>query len=107
MYYTTEELWFPEWENGGPYYASPQLHERFNPAEHVTKWRAPMLVIHGQLDYRVPYSQGLATFTALQRRGVPSRLLLFPDEGHWIQKPANVLQWHATIFEWLDEYLGD
>jgi dipeptidyl aminopeptidase/acylaminoacyl peptidase len=105
MYYTTEELWFQEWESGGPYYANSELHERFNPANHVTSWRTPMLVIHGEHDYRVPYSQGLATFTALQRRGIPSRLLFFPDEGHWILKPADSVQWHEAVFEWLDTYL--
>jgi dipeptidyl aminopeptidase/acylaminoacyl peptidase len=105
MYYTTEELWFTEWENGGTYYDVPQNHEAFNPAAGVAKWRTPMLVIHGDRDYRVPYSQGLATFTALQRRGIDSQFLYFPDEGHWIQKPANSLLWHATVFEWLDKYL--
>lgn len=105
MYYTTEELWFTEWENGGTYYDVPQNHEAFNPSASVAKWRTPMLVIHGALDYRVPYSQGLATFTALQRRGIESQFLIFPDEGHWIQKPANSLQWHAAVFEWLDKYL--
>lgn len=105
MYYTTEELWFTEWENGGTYHDVPQNHEAFNPAASVAKWRTPMLVIHGARDYRVPYSQGLATFTALQRRGIESRFLIFPDEGHWIQKPSNSLQWHAAVFEWLDKYL--
>jgi acylaminoacyl-peptidase len=64
-----------------------------------------MLVIHGALDYRVPYSQGLATYTALQRRGIESRLLFFPDENHWISKPANSLQWHAEVLGWLDQHL--
>jgi dipeptidyl aminopeptidase/acylaminoacyl peptidase len=107
MYYTTEELWFTEWENGGPYYANPQVHEKFNPADHVTKWKTPMLVIHGALDYRVPYSQGLATFTALQRQGVESRFVFFPDENHWILKPANSLLWHAEVIGWLDKHTGD
>jgi len=107
MYYTTEELWFNEWENGGPYYANPQVHEKFNPADHVTKWKTPMLVIHGALDYRVPYSQGLATFTALQRQGVESRFVFFPDENHWILKPANSLLWHAEVIGWLDKHTGD
>ena len=107
MYYTTEELWFVEWENGGPYYAVPQNHERQNPADHVTNWRTPMLVIHGARDYRVPYSQGLATFTALQRRGVESRLVFFPDENHWILKPANSLQWHDEVLGWLKKYLAE
>ncbi len=107
MYYTTEELWFTEWENGGPYYANPRVHEKFNPADHVTKWKTPMLVIHGALDYRVPYSQGLATFTALQRQGVESRFVFFPDENHWILKPANSLLWHAEVIGWLDKHTGE
>ncbi|MFM8516890.1 MAG: prolyl oligopeptidase family serine peptidase, partial [Nevskiaceae bacterium] len=105
MYYGTEELWFTEWENGGPYYAAPRIHEKFNPADYVTRWRTPMLVTHGALDYRVPYIQGLATFTALQRQGVKSRLLFFPDENHWILKPANSVQWHTAVLDWLREHL--
>jgi len=106
MYYTTEELWFPEWDHGGPYHDNPAAHEKSNPANHVLAWKTPMLVIHGALDYRVPYSQGLATFTALQRRGIDSRLLFFPDENHWISKPANSLQWHAAVLGWLDRHLN-
>jgi dipeptidyl aminopeptidase/acylaminoacyl peptidase len=105
MYYTTEELWFPEWDHGGPYHDNPASHEKSNPANHVLAWKSPMLVIHGALDYRVPYSQGLATYTALQRRGIESRLLFFPDENHWISKPANSLQWHAEVLGWLDQHL--
>jgi dipeptidyl aminopeptidase/acylaminoacyl peptidase len=105
MYFSSDELWFTEWENCGPYYLAPQNHERFNPAAHVAAWRTPMLVIQGALDYRVPETQGLGAFTALQRRGVASKLLYFPDEGHWIMKPANALQWYQTVFDWLDEYL--
>jgi dipeptidyl aminopeptidase/acylaminoacyl peptidase len=71
----------------------------------VAHWRAPMLVIHGQQDFRIPYTQGLATFTALQRRGIESKLLIFPDENHWVLKPANSLQWHATVLDWLDAHL--
>jgi dipeptidyl aminopeptidase/acylaminoacyl peptidase len=105
MYYTTEELWFTEWENGGPYYQVPAKHEQFNPANFVDRWRTPTLVIHGALDFRVPYSQGLATFTALQRRGIDSRLLFFPDENHWILKPANSVLWYGTVLDWLDKHL--
>ena len=105
MYYSTEELWFPEWDHGGPYYDNPAAHEKSNPANHVLAWKTPMLVIHSALDYRVPYSQGLATFTALQRRGIESRFLYFPDENHWISKPANSLQWHAEVLGWLDRHL--
>jgi dipeptidyl aminopeptidase/acylaminoacyl peptidase len=107
MYYTTEELWFTEWENGGPYYQTPEIHERFNPAHHVTRWKTPMLVLHGQLDYRVPYSQGIATFTALQRQGIESRFVHYPDENHWILKPANSIHWYTTVLDWLDEHAGN
>ncbi len=105
MYYATEELWFPEWEHGGPHFEQPAAYEKFNPVNHVTKWRTPMLVIHGARDYRVPDTQSLATFTALQRRGIESKLLYFPDENHWVLKPANSLLWHDTVLDWLDHYL--
>jgi dipeptidyl aminopeptidase/acylaminoacyl peptidase len=107
MYYATEELWFPEWENGGPYFAVPEKHEEFNPVRFVDRWRTPMLVIHGELDYRVPLTQGLATFTALQRRGIESRLIVFPDENHWVLKPNNSVYWHAQVNAWLHRYLDD
>ncbi len=105
MYYTTEELWFPEWENGGPYYANPENHEKFNPAHYVDRWQTPMLVIHGELDYRVPVTQGIAAFTALQRRGIASKFLYFPDENHWVLKPHNSVQWHKEVNAWLHRYL--
>jgi dipeptidyl aminopeptidase/acylaminoacyl peptidase len=105
MYYSTEELWFPEWDFGGPYFDKPESYEKFNPANHVKQWRTPMLVIHGELDYRVPDTQGIAAFTALQRRGIESRLVIFPDENHWVLKPNNSLQWHAEVLGWLDRYL--
>jgi len=106
-YYSTEELWFPEWEMGGTYYNAPELYEKFNPVNFVAKWRTPMLVIHGELDFRLPYSQGLGVFTALQRRGIESRLLVFPNENHWVLKPADSLQWHHAVFGWLDAHLKD
>jgi len=106
MAYTTEELWFDEWEHGGPQYEVPEHFEQFNPVNHVKDWRVPMLLIHGQLDYRVPYTQGIAAFTALQRRGIQSRLLIFSDENHWVLKPANSLQWHHEVERWLEEWLG-
>jgi dipeptidyl aminopeptidase/acylaminoacyl peptidase len=104
MYYTTEELWFVEWEHGGPYFENPEGHERHNPANHVAEWQTPMLVIHGGLDFRVPETQSFATFTALQRRGVPSKLLYFPDENHWVLKPSNSVLWHETVLGWLDRW---
>ncbi len=106
-YFDTEELWFPEWEHGGLPWESPQGFDRFNPIDHVDKWRTPMLVIHGGRDYRVVDVQGLATFTALQRKGIPSRLLYFPDENHWVLKPANAVLWHDTVNAWLDQWCKD
>jgi dipeptidyl aminopeptidase/acylaminoacyl peptidase len=105
MYYATEELWFSEWEHGGPYWQKVANHERHNPVLHVDKWRLPMLVVHGGLDYRISDTQGIATFTALQRRGIPSQLLHFPDENHWVLKPANSLMWHDSVLGWLDTWL--
>ncbi len=104
MAYTTEELWFTEWENGGPQYAKPEAYEKHNPIHQVNNWKTPMLVIHGLKDYRVPYGQGIAAFTALQRRGVPSELLVFPDENHWILKPQNAVQWHNAVFDWMKRW---
>jgi len=105
MYYSTEELWFNEWENGGTYYAVPSKHEQFNPANYVTKWKTPMLVVQGDLDFRIPITQGLGTFTALQRQGIESKLVVFPDENHWVLKPANSVLWHHTVLDWLDQHL--
>jgi dipeptidyl aminopeptidase/acylaminoacyl peptidase len=105
MYYSTEELWFPEWENGGPEYRNPAAYAKHNPVDYVTKWKTPTLVIHGQQDYRVPDSQGLAVFTALQRQGIPSELLYFPTENHWVLKPADSIQWYDTVFAWMNRWL--
>lgn len=106
MYYSTEELWFSEWEHMGPYWQFTKNHELHNPVNHVDKWRLPMLVIHGGTDYRISDTQGIAAFTALQRRGIPSRLLHFPDENHWVLKPANSKVWHDTVTDWLGTWLG-
>ncbi len=106
MGYSTEELWFSEWENGGTPYDNPKGYQTFNPVNHVVNWNKPELVIHGQNDFRVPLEQGLGTFTALQRKGVPSQFLYFPDENHWVLKPENGLQWHDTVFNWLDRWTG-
>ena len=105
MYYSTEELWFNEWENGGTYYKAPENHEKFNPANFVTNWKTPMLVVQGEQDFRIPTTQGLSAFTALQRQGIESKLLIFPDENHWVLKPANSLLWHHTVLDWLDQHL--
>jgi dipeptidyl aminopeptidase/acylaminoacyl peptidase len=105
MYYSTEELWFDEWEHGGPYFEKPENFEKFNPANHVKQWKSPMLIVHGERDFRIPIEQGISAFTALQRRGIESRLLVFPDENHWVLKPNNSLLWHKTVFDWLDAHL--
>ena len=104
MAYETEELWFDEWEHGGPYYENPQEFEKWNPVNHVTQWKTPMLVVTSEKDFRIPYTQGLAAFTALQRRNVPSKLLIFPDENHWVLKPRNSLQWYDEALGWLDRW---
>jgi len=106
MYFETEELWFPEWENRGTPWDSAASYEVYNPAKYVDRWRAPMLVVHGGLDFRVPETQGIAAFTAAQRRGVPSRMLYFPDENHWVLSPANGLRWHDEVLGWLDRWTG-
>ena len=105
MGYATEELWFTEWENLGTPFDVPENYERFNPVNHVAEWRVPMLVVHGELDYRIPVSQGLATFTALQRQGIESKFLYFPDENHWVLQPHNSLLWHDTVNDWLRAHL--
>jgi dipeptidyl aminopeptidase/acylaminoacyl peptidase len=104
MAYGTEELWFSEWENGGTPWEHPESIERFNPADHVGDWKIPMLVIHSAKDYRIPVEQGIAAFTALQRRGIPSEFLYFPDENHWVLKPQNSLEWHATVERWIKKW---
>jgi len=107
MAYETEELWFDEWEHGGKaYYEDPEAFEKWNPVNHVAKWKTPMLVITGEKDFRIPYTQGLASFTALQRRGIPSKLLVFPDENHWVLKPKNSMQWYGSVLPWLDQWTG-
>jgi dipeptidyl aminopeptidase/acylaminoacyl peptidase len=105
-YFDTEELWFPEWEHGGPPWEASATYGKHNPIDHVGKWKTPMLVIHGGKDFRVVETQGLATFTALQRRGIPSKFLYFPDENHWVLKPQNSVQWHDAVLAWLDQWTG-
>ncbi len=104
MGYETEELWFSEWENGGTVYENPEAYEKFNPLNHVKDWKVPMLIVQGDKDFRIPTSQGLAAFNALQRRGIPSELLVFKDENHWVLKPHNSVQWHNTVNAWLKRW---
>ena len=134
MYYETEEMWFPNWDNGGlheyeytpgqtgpagdgvtfggirqggsPWSSEPKAirHYANSPSVNVTKWHTPILCIHGGMDFRIPYDQGMAAFNCAQMMGVPSRLVVFPDECHWILKPQNALFWHREYFSWLDEW---
>ncbi|WP_076411340.1 S9 family peptidase [Shewanella sp. UCD-KL12] len=104
MYYVTEELWFPEYEFGGTYDQNKELYEKFNPVNYVENWKTPMLVIHGEKDFRVPYGQGLAAFSFMQRKGIPSELLIYPDENHWILNPDNLEQWYANVLGWMDRW---
>jgi dipeptidyl aminopeptidase/acylaminoacyl peptidase len=109
MYLATEELFFVDWDLGGPFWASPEVaadYRRFSPHRFVQHWQTPLLVIHGERDYRVPYDQGLQAFTAAQLRSVPSRLLTFPGEGHWILSPQNAVLWQREFFAWLDRWCG-
>ena len=106
MAYETEELWFDEWEHGDhPYYEAPAEFEKWNPVNFVQNWRTPQLVVTSEKDFRIPYTQGIAAFTALQRRNIPSRLLIFPDENHWVLKPKNSVQWYDEVFGWMGRYL--
>jgi dipeptidyl aminopeptidase/acylaminoacyl peptidase len=103
-YFATEELWFPEWEHGGTPWDDPKGYAKHNPVDYVKNWKLPTLVIHGGKDYRVVETGGFATFTALQRKGIPSKFLYFPDENHWVLKPQNSALWHDTVLDWLDRW---
>jgi len=107
MGYSTEELWFSEWENKGTPWDHAANYEQFNPVLHVQDWKVPMLVIHSEKDFRIPVEQGIAAFTALQRRGIPSELLTFPDENHWVLKPQNSVQWHETVNAWIKKWTAE
>jgi dipeptidyl aminopeptidase/acylaminoacyl peptidase len=106
MYGTTEELWFPEWDLGGTPWRNGGDYEKFSPHRFAASFQTPTLVIHGELDFRVPVSEGMQLFTALKRQGIKSRFLYFPDEGHWVLKPKNSRLWYDTVFTWLAENLG-
>ncbi|HUQ34140.1 MAG TPA: S9 family peptidase [Pyrinomonadaceae bacterium] len=105
MYGATEELWFTDWEFKGTPWSNPAMYERWSPHMSVKNFKTPMLIIHGELDYRVPIGEGLQLFTALQRMGVDSKLLVFPDEGHWVLKPQNSEFWYTNVLGWLGKYL--
>jgi dipeptidyl aminopeptidase/acylaminoacyl peptidase len=103
---TTEELWFNEWEFKGTPYNDRELYRKWSPHLAATNFKTPTLVIHGQLDYRLDVSEGFQLFTTLQRLGVPSKMLYFPDEGHWVLKPQNSQLWYRTVNNWVDQWVG-
>jgi dipeptidyl aminopeptidase/acylaminoacyl peptidase len=103
MYGATDEIWFDEWEHGIPW--RTEDFDKFSPHRFAGNFKTPNLIIHNELDFRVPITEGYSVFTTLQRKGIPSKLLSFPDEGHWILKPQNSELWHKSIFDWLHEYL--
>jgi dipeptidyl aminopeptidase/acylaminoacyl peptidase len=122
MYMTTEEMWFPNWDNGGlgegpsfggirqggsPWSNLPKAKRHYDNSPHklVQNWHTPILCIHGGSDFRVPYDEGMAAFNAAQMMGVPSKLIVFPNENHWILKPQNALYWHRSYFNWLDKWM--
>lgn len=109
MYGATEEIWFPEWEYGAPYWepkAMDEQYRKFSPHLYAKNFKTPTLVMHGELDYRVPYYEGASLFSALQRQGIPSRMVVYPDEGHWILKPQNHRLWMSEVQSWLQKYLS-
>ena len=101
---TTEELWFAKWEFHGFPWENPEFYGKWSPSSYVKNFKTPTLVTHGELDYRVPIGQGQELFTALQQLKIPSKLVQFPDEGHWILKPQNSRFWYSTVLDWLAEY---
>ncbi|MBX2889769.1 MAG: S9 family peptidase [Saprospiraceae bacterium] len=109
FYGETEEIWFVSNDLEGPYWKAPKpkSYTQFSPHLYVQNWDTPILVIHNELDFRIPVTQGMQAFTAAQLRGIPSRLLYFPDEGHWMQKAQNSILWQRTFFDWLDKYLKE
>jgi len=110
MYGSTEELFFVNWDLGGPYWKNNEVlskYQKFSPHRFVKKWTTPLLVIHGQKDFRVPVTQGMEAFTAAQVQDVPSRFLYFPEEGHWVMRPQNGVLWHRIFFDWLNRYCKD
>jgi dipeptidyl aminopeptidase/acylaminoacyl peptidase len=103
---TTEELWFNEWEFKGTPHTNRELYRKWSPHLSATNFKTPVLVVHGQLDYRLDVSEGLQLFTTLQRLKVPSKMLYFPDEGHWVLMPQNSQLWYKTVNDWVDQWVG-
>ncbi|HEY6092236.1 MAG TPA: S9 family peptidase [Gemmatimonadales bacterium] len=104
---STEELWFTDWEFGGPVYTNRALYEKWSPSNFVGNWKTPMLIVHSQLDYRVDLSEGYQAFTAAKRMGVDAKFLYFPDEGHWVLRPRNRRIWWGTVLDWLEVHLNE
>ncbi|GAB7364762.1 hypothetical protein MBLNU230_g5560t1 [Neophaeotheca triangularis] len=104
--YATEELWFMQHDFNGTLWDDRENYERYNPIDHIKSWTTPMFVIHNDLDYRLPVSEGIMLFNILQERGIPSRFLNFPDEGHWVQGWENSLFWHREVFDWINFWSG-
>lgn len=105
MYGATEELWFPEWDLKGTPWTNQALYDKLSPQRYAKNFKTPTLVMHGELDFRVPVGEGLQLFTTLQRLGVPSKMVCFPDEGHWINKPANSALWYHEFIAWMDKWV--
>jgi dipeptidyl aminopeptidase/acylaminoacyl peptidase len=105
MYGATEELWFTDWEFKGTPWTNPMMYARWSPSKFVNNFKTPILIVHGELDFRVPIGESLQLFTAVQRKGIDSKLLIFPDEGHWVLKPQNSQLWYHTVIGWVDKYL--
>lgn len=103
-YFNTEELWFPEWEFGGLPWENPKGYTQYSPDQFVKNWKTPMLVIHGAKDYRLVDTEGMSTFTALRRKGIPARFIYFPNENHWVLKPLNSKLWHKEVFDWMKKW---
>ena len=103
---TTEELWFNNWEFKGTPYSNPEMYRKWSPSSAAKNFKTPTLVVHGQLDYRLDVGEGLQLFTTLQTMGVPSKMLYFPDEGHWVLKPQNAQLWWKTVTDWVDQWIG-
>jgi dipeptidyl aminopeptidase/acylaminoacyl peptidase len=100
----TEELWFVNWEFKGMPWDNPEIYSKWSPSNFVKEFKTPTLVIHGEQDFRVPVSQGMQLFTALKSQKVPSKLVLFPDEGHWVLKPQNTVLWYAQFLDWVGQW---
>jgi dipeptidyl aminopeptidase/acylaminoacyl peptidase len=104
---STEELWFTDWEFGGSVHSNREMYEKWSPLNHVNNWKTPLLVVHGQLDYRVDLSEGYQAYTAAKRMGVEAKFLYFPDEGHWVLRPRNRRIWWGTVVDWLEVHLSE